>query len=83
MQRIRPAVEILRTEIGLEYALASKRLYTDGAEVVYDFAKNASERITDWEGADEWPMFHGNTSCVRGIFLLADGMAGSIISQGP
>lgn len=28
---------------------------------VYDFAKNASERITDWEGPDEWPMFHGTT----------------------
>jgi tricorn protease len=29
---------------------------------VYDFAKNASECITkDWEGPDEWPMFHGRT----------------------
>jgi tricorn protease len=28
---------------------------------VYDFAKNASQRITDWEGPDEWPMFHGRT----------------------
>jgi tricorn protease len=29
---------------------------------VYDFAKNSSENITkDWEGPDEWPMFHGRT----------------------
>lgn len=29
---------------------------------VYDFTKNASENITkDWEGPDEWPMFHGRT----------------------
>ena len=29
---------------------------------VYDFAANKSECITaDWDGADEWPMFHGRT----------------------
>jgi tricorn protease len=28
---------------------------------VYDFKKNVSEKITDWPGADEWPMWHGNT----------------------
>lgn len=29
---------------------------------VYDFAKNSSENITrDWDGPDEWPMFHGRT----------------------
>ncbi|MEO5987822.1 MAG: S41 family peptidase, partial [Candidatus Eisenbacteria bacterium] len=29
---------------------------------VYDFTKNTSENITkDWDGADEWPMFHGRT----------------------
>jgi tricorn protease len=27
----------------------------------YDFAKNVSERITDWKGPDEWPMWHGRT----------------------
>jgi uncharacterized protein (DUF433 family) len=39
MQRIRPAVEVLRDELGLEHALASKELYTDGAEVLYRFAE--------------------------------------------
>ncbi len=27
----------------------------------YDFTRNTSERITDWEGPDEWPMWHGRT----------------------
>lgn len=34
MQRIRPAVEELKKSIGLEYALASERLRTDGAEIL-------------------------------------------------
>lgn len=37
MQRIRPAVEILQQEIGLEHALASSNLYSDGAEILYDY----------------------------------------------
>lgn len=43
LQRIRPALERLDKEIGLEHALASKRLYTDGAEVLYDFAAGDEE----------------------------------------
>ncbi|MEX0153258.1 DUF433 domain-containing protein [Microbacterium sp. LMI1-1-1.1] len=35
MARIRPAVEVLREEIGLENALLSERLQTDGAEILY------------------------------------------------
>lgn len=38
MQRIRPAVQILREGTGIEHALASRNLYTDGAEVLYDYA---------------------------------------------
>lgn len=34
LQRIRPAVEVLNREIGLEYALASERLVHDGAEIL-------------------------------------------------
>lgn len=30
-------------EIGLEHALASERLYTDGAEVLYDYASRKGE----------------------------------------
>lgn len=38
MQRIRPAVDVLASGIGIDHALASERLYTDGAEVLYDYA---------------------------------------------
>jgi hypothetical protein len=39
LQRVRPALEQLRAESELEHALASDRLYTDGAEVLYDYAR--------------------------------------------
>lgn len=40
LQRIRPAVDALQTELGLEHVLASQQLYTDGAEVLYNFAES-------------------------------------------
>ncbi|GIH72470.1 DUF433 domain-containing protein [Sphaerimonospora thailandensis] len=43
LQRIRPAIDALKRELGLEHALASKRLYTDGAEVLYDYAEHAGD----------------------------------------
>lgn len=43
LQRIRPAVEVLSSTIGIEHALASARLYTDGAEVLYDYAADRDE----------------------------------------
>lgn len=43
MQRARPAVDVLARELGLEHALASRRLYTDGAEVLYDYAQLAGD----------------------------------------
>jgi uncharacterized protein (DUF433 family) len=43
LQRIRPAVDALSTTIGIEHALASKRLYTDGAEVLFDYATERDE----------------------------------------
>lgn len=43
MQRIRPAVKVLQEEIGLEYALASRNLYSDGAEILFDFADRYDE----------------------------------------
>ena len=45
MQRIRPALEALQSEIGVEHALASRALYTDGAELLYDYGE--SRRGTD------------------------------------
>ena len=45
MQRVRPALDALQEEIGVEHALASRRLFTDGAELLYDFGE--SRRGTD------------------------------------
>lgn len=39
MQRISPALQSLEAELGVEHALASKRLYTDGAELLFDYAE--------------------------------------------
>lgn len=38
LQHIRSAVAILEKEIGVEYALASQRLYSDGAVILFDYA---------------------------------------------
>lgn len=43
LQRIRPALAVLQEELGLEHALASERLYTDGAEVIFDYASHAND----------------------------------------
>jgi uncharacterized protein (DUF433 family) len=43
LHRIRPALEALRQELGIEHVLASESLYTDGAEVLYDFAESRGD----------------------------------------
>jgi uncharacterized protein (DUF433 family) len=42
-QRIRPALDRLGDELGIEHVLASRKLYTDGAEVLYDYAEHAGD----------------------------------------
>jgi uncharacterized protein (DUF433 family) len=39
MQRVRPALAAIHEGIGLPHALASRRLFTDGAELLYDFGE--------------------------------------------
>jgi uncharacterized protein (DUF433 family) len=39
MQRIRPALAELEREIGLEHALATRKLYADGAELLFDYGE--------------------------------------------
>src|SRR5438105_1382174 len=29
--------------------------------MIWDFQKGTSQKVTTWEGADEWPMWHGHT----------------------
>jgi uncharacterized protein (DUF433 family) len=43
LQRIRPALDALEREFGLEHVLASRRLYTDGAEVLFDISERANQ----------------------------------------
>ena len=47
MQHIRKAVSVLDGEIGLDYALASKRLYTDGAVILFDYADAELAGLTE------------------------------------
>lgn len=42
MQRIRPALDRLTLELDVEHALASRALFTDGAELLYDYAHSSS-----------------------------------------
>ena len=39
MQRIRPALLQLQQELRLDHALASRKLYTDGAELLFDYGE--------------------------------------------
>lgn len=52
MQRIRPALLALEREIGLDHVLASHRLYTDGAEVLFDYGE-ARRETSDGDAALE------------------------------
>lgn len=44
MQRVRPALARLERELGISHALASRKLYTDGAELLFDFSADEIER---------------------------------------
>ena len=39
MQHLRRAISILEREIGVHHALASRRLYSDGARLLFDYAE--------------------------------------------
>jgi uncharacterized protein (DUF433 family) len=47
LQRIRPALNQLQAEMGVQYALASQRLFTDGAEVLFDYAAHDADEDTE------------------------------------
>lgn len=53
MQRIRPAIHWLDENIGHPAALASERLKTDGAEILYDFSRRSSSEEPDAASAVE------------------------------
>jgi uncharacterized protein (DUF433 family) len=45
LQRVRPALTRLQDELGLAHVLASTSLYTDGAEVLYDYAESSGDTV--------------------------------------
>ena len=47
LQRVRPALAHLQREIGLDHALASRRLFTDGAEVLFDYGEAGAVRTRE------------------------------------
>lgn len=48
MQHIRRSLTVLRDELGIEHALASRKLYTDGASILFNYAtaENDDEVLT-------------------------------------
>jgi uncharacterized protein (DUF433 family) len=48
LQRVRPALDLLAREIGIEHALASRKLFTDGAELLFDFSQRAGGPVDDF-----------------------------------
>jgi uncharacterized protein (DUF433 family) len=82
MQRIRPAIDVLSRELGVEHALASRRLYTDGAEVFYDYARHAGD-TPEGDSARELVVVRNNQRVfseivelyLRRIDFAADGYA--------
>lgn len=40
LQQIRPALDFLRDQVGMEHALASRRLYLAGAELLWDYSQH-------------------------------------------
>lgn len=51
LQHIRRAVSILDREIGIDHALASRRVYTDGAVILFDYAD--AEHVAELAGLTE------------------------------
>lgn len=70
LQRIRPALELLDQEMGLKHALASQKLFTDGAEVLFDYAKKT--------GGDEGDAVRGLVVVRNGQRVFAEVVAGHL-----
>lgn len=65
LQRVRPALEVLAHEIGIAHALASRALYTDGAELLFDYAQHASS--DDAEAANELTVVRSGQRVFRDV----------------
>lgn len=85
VRSIRPAIARLQAELGIEHVLASRSLYTDGAEVLYDFAE-AEGDTPEGRSARELVVVRNNQrvfneiidSYLRRVDFAADGWASRI-----
>ncbi|WP_370324924.1 DUF433 domain-containing protein [Euzebya sp.] len=66
LQHIRQAVPVLEEEVGLDHALASRRLYSDGAVILYDYVVSGA---VDTEAAED---LAGLTRVVDNQLVFAD-----------
>lgn len=84
LQRVRPALERLSQEMGIQHALASQKLFTDGAEVLFDYAGKAGGE--DAEAVRELVVVrHGQRvfteaveGCLQQIVFDSDGFAARV-----
>lgn len=82
LQRIRPALDLLQRELGIEHVLASRSLYTDGAELLYDFAEREGDTPEARSARDLVVVRHGQRvfndvvdSYLRRVDFAEDGWA--------
>jgi uncharacterized protein (DUF433 family) len=85
LQRIRPAIIRLQEELGIEHVLASRSLYTDGAELLYDYAESTGD-TPDGKSARQLVVVRNNQQVfqevvdayLRRIDFASDGWARAI-----
>jgi uncharacterized protein (DUF433 family) len=81
---IQKALGQVQAKIGLEHALASRKLYTDGAKILFDYGRNDTEAALLVEVVSDNVVF---TDVVRDylkrIAYSADGWAGKIVLPTP
>jgi uncharacterized protein (DUF433 family) len=82
MQRIRPALQKLEQDLKVDYALASHKLYTDGAELLFDYADSRRDSQEGQAALHLVVVRSGQTvfadviqEYLRGIEYAADGYA--------
>jgi uncharacterized protein (DUF433 family) len=80
LQRIRPALTRVSEEFGIRHALASQRLFTDGAEILFDYSEHGEDSEAATAARELVVIRNGQTvfnevveGYLRGIEFGADG----------
>ncbi|MDP9405560.1 MAG: DUF433 domain-containing protein [Actinomycetota bacterium] len=86
LQHIRQTILALEREIGMKHALASQRLYTDGAVILYDFAEHSVGDAAGEELAELTRVVDGQRvftdvvrECLRRMTYADDGLAAELV----